>query len=42
VARLIEKYTPSRLGEESKAELTRLMEAEARRWGMDSLPARES
>ena len=39
VARLIEHYAPSRLGEDRKAELTRLMEAEARRWGMERLPS---
>ncbi len=38
VARLIGKYTPSRLAGEKKADLTRLMEAEARRCGMESLP----
>ena len=41
VSRLIEKYTPSRLPEETKRELTRLMEREARRHGMESLPARD-
>lgn len=41
VARLIESYTPSRLPEDAKAELTRRMEQEARRYGMDSLPSRE-
>jgi trimethylamine--corrinoid protein Co-methyltransferase len=41
VARLIEAYTPSRLPEETKAELTRLMAAEAHRHGMDALPTRE-
>ena len=40
VARLLEKYTPSRLPETAKAELTRLMTAEARRHGMETLPAR--
>jgi trimethylamine:corrinoid methyltransferase-like protein len=40
VERLIAKYTPSRLPEESKRELTRLMESEARRHGMETLPAR--
>jgi trimethylamine--corrinoid protein Co-methyltransferase len=39
VARLIEKYTPSQLPEQTKAELTRRMESEARRYGMDALPA---
>jgi len=37
VTRLIERYTPSRLPEETKSELTRLMEREARRHGMNSL-----
>jgi trimethylamine--corrinoid protein Co-methyltransferase len=41
VSRLIERYTPSRLPEQSKAELTRLMDREARRHGMEVLPARE-
>jgi trimethylamine--corrinoid protein Co-methyltransferase len=41
VSRLIEKYTPSRLPEEAKRELTRLMEREARRHGMEGLPPRE-
>ncbi len=41
VSRLIEQYTPSRLPEEAKAELTRLMEAEARRFGMEGLPGRD-
>jgi trimethylamine--corrinoid protein Co-methyltransferase len=41
VARLIGKYEPSRLPEPAKAELTRRMETEARRCGMDALPPRE-
>ena len=41
VERVIEAYTPSRLPEAVKAELTRLMTREARRHGMDSLPPRE-
>jgi len=41
VARLVEKYTPSRLPGEAKAELTRLMECEARRHGMEALPPGE-
>ncbi|MEK7407521.1 MAG: trimethylamine methyltransferase family protein [Acidobacteriota bacterium] len=41
VARLIDRYTPSRLPEETKAELTRLMEREARRHGMEALPGGE-
>ncbi len=39
VARLIESYQPSRLPEAKKKELTRLMEGEARRHGMEKLPA---
>ena len=38
VSRLLEQYTPSRLPEESKLELTRLMQHEAQRHGMDALP----
>jgi trimethylamine--corrinoid protein Co-methyltransferase len=38
VARLIEKYQPSRLADDSKRELTRRMEAEGKRHGMDKLP----
>jgi len=38
VSRLVEGYTPSRLPEQTKLELTRLMEAEARRYGMEALP----
>ena len=38
VERLIADYRPSRLPEEAKKELTKLMEAEARRYGMGSLP----
>jgi trimethylamine--corrinoid protein Co-methyltransferase len=41
VARLVERYTPSRLPEERKQELTRLMEREARRYGMEALPSRD-
>jgi trimethylamine--corrinoid protein Co-methyltransferase len=40
VARLIGEYRPSRLGDDVKRELVRLMEAEARRCGMDALPRR--
>ncbi len=40
VSRLIEACTPSRLPEEAKAELTRLMQHEAQRHGMEALPAR--
>ena len=38
VQRLLAEYEPSRLPEETKAELTRRMEHEARRWGMEGLP----
>jgi trimethylamine--corrinoid protein Co-methyltransferase len=38
VERRLAEYEPSRLPDEVKAELARLMEAEARRHGMDSLP----
>ncbi|MCP4897447.1 MAG: hypothetical protein GY906_10790 [bacterium] len=40
VERLITSYTPSRLSDDIKAELDRLMTAEARRFGMDNLPGR--
>ncbi len=40
VARLVKAYQPSRLSEDVTRELTRLMQAEARRWGMDALPER--
>ncbi|MFH1573963.1 MAG: trimethylamine methyltransferase family protein [Acidobacteriota bacterium] len=39
VSRLIAEYKPSRLAAESRKELTRLMEREARRHGMEKLPA---
>jgi trimethylamine--corrinoid protein Co-methyltransferase len=39
VERLLAGYTPSALPEDTKTELTRLMTAEARRWGMTTLPA---
>jgi len=42
VERLIAEYQPSGLSGETKAELTRLMEREARRYGMDRLPHPES
>jgi trimethylamine--corrinoid protein Co-methyltransferase len=38
VSRLLEQYKPSRLPEETKFELTRLMQHEAQRHGMDALP----
>ena len=41
VERLIERYTPSRLADDVKAELTRRMEREARRHGMEKLPGGE-
>jgi trimethylamine--corrinoid protein Co-methyltransferase len=41
VERLIEAYEPSRLPESTKQTLAQLMAAEARRWGMNDLPARE-
>jgi trimethylamine--corrinoid protein Co-methyltransferase len=41
VSRLIQRYTPSRLPEETKLELTRLMAQEAQRHGMEALPKRE-
>jgi len=39
VSRLVERYKPSRLPAEARSELTRLMAAEARRYGMETLPA---
>jgi trimethylamine--corrinoid protein Co-methyltransferase len=42
VARLLEAWRPSRLGDDAKRELARRMEAEARRYGMDALPEREA
>ncbi|UCG60781.1 MAG: trimethylamine methyltransferase family protein [Candidatus Zixiibacteriota bacterium] len=38
VDRIIAEYTPARLSDDVTAELTRLMETEARRHGMDKLP----
>jgi trimethylamine--corrinoid protein Co-methyltransferase len=38
VEKLIREYVPSRLPPESKKELTKLMEGEARRHGMSGLP----
>ena len=40
VTRLIASHTPSRLPEGAKLELTRRMEREARRYGMEALPKR--
>lgn len=42
VERLLASYTPSRLAEDKKRELVRLMEREAARYGMQSLPEREA
>ena len=42
VEKLVAACEPSRLPEEAKAELTRLMSVEAQRHGMDTLPAQES
>ncbi|MFB3827790.1 MAG: trimethylamine methyltransferase family protein [Bryobacteraceae bacterium] len=39
VERIVSRYTPPPLAEETKAELVRRMSAEARRFGMDALPA---
>lgn len=41
VERLVARYTPSRLTEGAKAALTRLMEREARRYGMPGLPPQD-
>jgi trimethylamine--corrinoid protein Co-methyltransferase len=38
VEKLIGKYEPSRLPDDKKSELTKLMEGEARRYGTESLP----
>ncbi|MHC4785135.1 MAG: trimethylamine methyltransferase family protein [Planctomycetota bacterium] len=42
VQQKLDEYEPSRLPDTVKAELTALMEGEARRHGMDSLPLRET
>jgi trimethylamine--corrinoid protein Co-methyltransferase len=42
VERQLEEYTPSRLPDDKKSELTKLMEIEARRHGMSSLPSIDS
>ncbi|MGE0452100.1 MAG: trimethylamine methyltransferase family protein [Vicinamibacteria bacterium] len=42
VRRRIEAWRPTRVGDDTKAELARLMEAEARRAGMPGLPARDA
>ncbi len=39
VEKLIDEYEPSRLNDDTKKELTELMKAEARRYGMDKLPS---
>ena len=41
VEKLIDSYEPSSLSDDVKTELERLMTAEARRFGMDSLPGRD-
>ncbi len=41
VSRLIASYTPSRVSEEARRDLTMVMEREARRHGMEALPARD-
>jgi len=41
VTRLVAASKPSRLPEETKLELTRLMQREAQRYGMEALPVRE-
>jgi trimethylamine--corrinoid protein Co-methyltransferase len=41
VTRHLEAYEPSRLPEDVKEELVKMMAAEAKRYGMDSLPDRE-
>jgi len=42
VSRLLERYKPSRLPGEIKLELTRLMQREALRYGMDALPTADA
>jgi trimethylamine--corrinoid protein Co-methyltransferase len=41
VEKLIREYVPSRLPDGTKKELTKLMEGEARRCGMESLPHKD-
>jgi trimethylamine--corrinoid protein Co-methyltransferase len=41
VEKLISNYVPTNLSENTKKELTELMQREARKYGMDSLPQRE-
>jgi hypothetical protein len=42
VEKLVSEYEPSRLPAAVRAQLTELMEGEARRHGLDSLPPRET
>jgi trimethylamine--corrinoid protein Co-methyltransferase len=42
VRRLLDAYVPSRLSEDVKRDMTRLMETEARRVGMGALPTRDA
>lgn len=39
IQKMLKSYSPSRLSEDAKRELSKLMEAEARRYGMNKLPA---
>ena len=41
VTRLVASHTPSRISDQARRDLTSVMEREARRHGMDALPARE-
>ena len=41
VSRLVASHTPSRVSDQSRQDLTLVMEREARRYGMEALPARE-
>jgi trimethylamine--corrinoid protein Co-methyltransferase len=41
VEKTLEEYEPTRLDNDVKSELTRLMAEEARKYGMDSLPERD-
>jgi trimethylamine--corrinoid protein Co-methyltransferase len=41
IERLVDGYSPSPLADDKKGELVRLMQAEARRYGMDHLPSRQ-
>jgi len=42
VRRLVDAASPSRLPDDASRELIDVMEAEARRWGMDALPPRDA